>query len=140
MKKERVFGALDFVFGYNEVHWGVHHHHHNNNICFCRSNLQTNSILGIIGISLLSCHRGRSEPHHCGPEAAAERHGGDLVVPVGLGHAGVAEAGEVIAAAAPSRSHAPLLEVLFVPVIAASVRYSLKIGFNASSNRTIEIR
>ena len=73
----------------------------NNNICFCRSNLQTNSILGIIGISLLSRHRGRSESHHCGPEAAAERHGGDLVVPVGLGHAGVAEAGEVIAAAAP---------------------------------------
>ena len=102
----------------------------NNNICFCRSNLQTNSILGIIGISLLSRHRGRSESHHCGPEAAAERHGGDLVVPVGLGHAGVAEAGEVVAAAARRRSHATLLEVLLVPVVAAFVTLSLSLPFS----------
>ena len=70
--------------------------------------------------------RGRRCPeHHLCPEAAAERHGGDLVVPVRVGHAGVAEAREVVAAAARRRSHAPTLEALLVPVAAAPELYSL---------------
>ena len=61
-----------------------------------------------------------------GPKATTERHGRDLVVPVRVWHAGDAEAGEVVAAAARRRSHATLLEVLLVPVVAAFVtRYSL---------------
>ena len=68
--------------------------------------------------------RRRSEQNRS-PEAATERHGGDLVVPVRVGHASVAEAGEVVAAAARRRSHAPLLEVLLVPVVAAFVTLSL---------------
>ena len=69
--------------------------------------------------------RGWRPEHHLGPEAAAERHGGDLVVPVRVGHAGVAQAREVVAAAARRRGHAPPLEALLVPVAAATELYSL---------------
>ena len=87
----------------------------------CRSNLRSNEILV----------RGSSELQDRGPEAATERHGGDLVVPVRVGHAGVAEAGEVVAAAARRRRHAPLLEVLLVPVVAAAfVTYSIYLSFS----------
>ena len=72
----------------------------------------------------------RPSEQNRGPEAATERHGGDLVVPVRVGHAGVAEAGEVVAAAARRRSHATLLEVLLVPVVAAFVTLSLSLSFS----------
>ena len=69
--------------------------------------------------------RGSSELQDRDPEAATERHGGDLVVPVRVGHAGVAEAREVVAAAARGRRHAPAREALLVPVAAATEIYSL---------------